>query len=370
MSTATRSDVNLDPSIQRVMPAQVSSPQVRSSQVRSVPDSPFSLEQELEPFGTWVGEPVWVPPKDSSAEFARSMLSDFGLFSSRNECWSGIVEKHRSAFQQVREIDLSKASIRLPKGKLFVSVTEQERFDEITDKIPNCVQTRLDEFMAGPGKQKGVKVYYLKPLCVEVGDQLHFTSPESIQSAIELVQDEVFSQYRRQYLMRRPAQLLSTAIHRGLKAPRKWIGHMANRKQRALDAYQAQLEFKRRKGALRAANLHRRTRTDGCTFEEMLLLSNPLQRNDVVEQFCIERRLSQAKRDRMMMLAAESIPWFVALSMGSGFITNFAITIGLWMVPPLMVCDPAFVAEMPGSKGMVLKIGHFDEVGGVTHIEI
>jgi hypothetical protein len=38
--------------------------------------------------------------------------------------------------------------------------------------------------------------------------------------------------------------------------------------------------------------------------------------------------------------------------------------------PPLIVVDPAFVAEMPGSNGVILKIGHFDEVGGITHVEI
>lgn len=47
-----------------------------------------------------------------------------------------------------------------------------------------------------------------------------------------------------------------------------------------------------------------------------------------------------------------------------------AATIAVMSAPPLMVCDPAFVAEMPGSNGVVLKIGHFDEVGGVTHVEI
>jgi hypothetical protein len=25
---------------------------------------------------------------------------------------------------------------------------------------------------------------------------------------------------------------------------------------------------------------------------------------------------------------------------------------------------------LPGSNGVVLKLGHFDEVGGVTHVEI
>jgi hypothetical protein len=39
-------------------------------------------------------------------------------------------------------------------------------------------------------------------------------------------------------------------------------------------------------------------------------------------------------------------------------------------VPPIVACDPAFVAELPGSNGVVLKIGHFDEVGGVNHVEI
>jgi hypothetical protein len=38
--------------------------------------------------------------------------------------------------------------------------------------------------------------------------------------------------------------------------------------------------------------------------------------------------------------------------------------------PPIVVCDNAFVAELTGSRGVVLKIGDVDEVGGVTHIEI
>jgi hypothetical protein len=39
-------------------------------------------------------------------------------------------------------------------------------------------------------------------------------------------------------------------------------------------------------------------------------------------------------------------------------------------LPPIVACDPAFVAELPGAGGVVLKIGHFDEVAGVTHVEI
>jgi hypothetical protein len=35
-------------------------------------------------------------------------------------------------------------------------------------------------------------------------------------------------------------------------------------------------------------------------------------------------------------------------------------------LPPIVACHSAFVAELPGSNGVVLKIGHFDEVAGVT----
>lgn len=344
------------PAIRRVAPSRVG------------PDSsrPFSLAQELEPFGTWVGEPIWVPPKDSSQDFAKFMLRRFGLLASKSDCWSAVLQEHRAAFQQVREIDLCKASIRLPKGRLFVSVTEQDRFAEISDPIPNCVRTRLDEFLEGPGKQRGVKVYYLKPLCVEVGDELIFTSRESVMAAVTLVQDEVFSAYRRMYLLHRPLHLMSKAAGLGLDIPRKVWSHIERRRKQTIDAYQARLEFERRKIALRAANMHRRFRTDGCSFEEMLSLTNPLDRNDVIEQFCIERKLSQAKRNKMMQLGAETIPWFVALSL----CLSYAPAIALTFAPPMMVCDPAFVAEMPGSQGVVLKIGHFDEVDGVTHVEI
>ena len=298
------------------------------------------------------------------------MLAQHGLLASKCACWANVLEQHRSAFQQVREIDLYQASIRLPKGKLYVSVTEQNRFDEITDDIPNCVQTRLAEFMAGPGSRPGVKVYYLKPLCVEVGDDLIFTSRESIDSAINLVQDEVFAAYRRLYLYHRPRQVLSGATNAVLSLPRKILVDYHQRKQKAIDAYQAQLEFNRRKLALRACKVHRRMRTDGCTFNEMLELTNPLDRNDVVEQFGIEHELSMAERNRLKMAALQTLPWFVALSLTVSYAVSAATSVTLVVAPPMMVCDPVFVAEMPGSRGVVLKIGHFDQVGGVTHIEI
>jgi hypothetical protein len=358
MSTATQHSAATVSKATRVAPSRVPL------------NSHYTLAQELQPFGTWVGEPIWVPPKDSSKDFAMSMLRHHGLLSSKCACWATVVEEHRPAFQQVREIDLHQASIRLPKGKLFVSVTEQNRFDEITDVIPNCVRTRLDEFMAGPGKRAGVKVYYLKPLCVELGDELVFTTRESVQAAIQLVQSEVFSAYRRLYLYHRPIPSLLRAVDAGLSFPRKVIVDYHQRKQKAIDAYQAQLEFSRRKLALRARNAHRRFRTDGCTFEEMLDLTNPLDRDDVIEQFGIEQQLSESERNRLKMAALQTLPWFVALSLGVSYATSVAASVALTVAPPLMVCDPAFVAEMPGSRGVVLKIGHFDEIGGITHIEI
>ncbi len=294
------------------------------------------------------------------------MLRRFGIFDSKQKRWSGIANEHRKDFVQVREIELNKASIRLPKGKLFVSVIEQDRFDEITDPIPACVQTRLEEFLEGPGKQKGVKVYYLKPLCIEIGDELIFTTQESVDAAIRQIQDEVFAEYRRLYLYNLPKELMVNALNLGLCIPRRILNHFVQRRQRAIDAFHARLEFKRRKTALRAARMHTRLRTDGCTFDDMLSLTTPLERLDVIEQYGIQQNLSRAKRNRMMRSAIEGFPWFVTLAITVSYLTSISLTVA----PPLALCDPAFVAEMPGSKGVVLKIGHFDQVGGITHVEI
>jgi len=68
--------------------------------------------------------------------------------------------------------------------------------------------------------------------------------------------------------------------------------------------------------------------------------------------------------------AAVTLPWFVTLSVGAYYMAAAALSVSMVVAPPVVVCDPAFVAEMPGSNGVVLKIGHFDEVRGVTHVEI
>jgi hypothetical protein len=135
----------------------------------------------------------------------------------------------------------------------------------------------------------------------------------------------------------------------------------------ALDAYQAKLEFTRRKLALSVAKNFNKCRTSGCSFEDTLVLTSPLKRTDVIEQYCIEQELSRGKRDQLLMVAAGTIPWFVALSLTISYVSSMMLIVS---TPPIAVCDPAFIAEMPGSRGTVLKIGHFDEVAGVTHVEI
>src|SRR4051812_39501323 len=77
---------------------------------------PFTLEQELEPFGAWVGDPVWVPPKDASKTMADTMYRESRPFTSKANRWAAVVKKHRSDFTQVREFDLFQPSIRLPQG--------------------------------------------------------------------------------------------------------------------------------------------------------------------------------------------------------------------------------------------------------------
>ncbi|MEM7473658.1 MAG: hypothetical protein AAF483_01560 [Planctomycetota bacterium] len=327
---------------------------------------PFTFEQELELFGSWSSEQIWVPPKDSASQLAESMLAKFGCLASKEQCWEATIEEHQENFTQVREIDIHKASIRLPKGKLFVSVLEKERFNEIEDHVPKCVQTRLDEFLNGPGREPGVRVYYLKPLCVEVEDKLIFTERADVLAAIEKIKDEVFADYRRGYMFYRPRRAMLKMLDLSLSLPRYVLKAALERRQKAVDAYQAQLEFKRRKTALRAAKLHRRLRTDGCTFDDMLDLTNELERTDVIEQYAAEKELSNAAKKRLLKTAIGALPWFVALSITASYLASLSIPIGA----PLVVCDPAFVAEMPGAPGKLLKIGHFDEVAGVTHVEI
>jgi hypothetical protein len=151
-------------------------------------------------------------------------------------------------------------------------------------------------------------------------------------------------------------------------APRAFMKHVVARRRKAIEAYHARLEFERRKLALDVARTHRRLRTDGCTFEETLAMTSPIDRSDVIEQYCTEQELSRAARKQLLYLAGDALPWFVALSLAASYASILSTAL-LWTAP-VAVCDPAFVAEMPEARGVLLKIGHFDEVGGVTHVEI
>jgi hypothetical protein len=353
--------------IDRFVPSASAAGRVFPSIVDPAFAEPFTLEQELEPFGAWVGKPVWVPPKDSAETLAESMLRETRPFAGTQKRWEAVEKKHRADFTQVRELDLFQASIRLPKGRFFVTVTEQKDFDKITDPIPACVQTRLDEFLSGPHMERGAKVYYLKPLCVEIGDELVLTTREDLTAAIAKVQDEVFAKYRSLALYRRPWQAAVAAANLALALPRGAVNYVVGRRQKALDAMQARLDFQRRKLALRAAKTYGKCRSGSCTFDDMLELTSPPKRADVIEQYCLEHEVSRAKRTQLLEMAAGSVPWFVSLSLLAYHVASIAFIV---TTPPLVVCDPAFVAELPGSKGVVLKIGHFDEVGGVTHVEL
>lgn len=360
------------------MPRTLDRPASQTRGVRSVTPSivdpavakAFTLDPEFAPFGAWASKPIWVPPKDASAVLAETMLRETGPFVAKSKRWESVVKKHRSDFTQVREIDLYQASIRLPKGKFFVTVTEQKHFDKITDTIPACVQTRLEEFLSGPGKEWGTKVYYLKPLCVEMGDELILTTQEDLMAAIHKVQSEVFTAYRRRAIYRRPQQAMMAVADACLALPRALVKYSVDQKQKVITELQNHLEFQRRKEALETAKTHRRVRTDGCTFDDILNLTTPVQRKDVIEHYCNEQELSQAQRTSLLSIAEGALPWFVALSLTASYLTTVAMAATVTVAPPIVVCDPAFVAEMPGSPGVLLKIGHFDEVGGVTHIEL
>lgn len=333
---------------------------------------PHTPSQDLELFGRWVEEPIWVPPKDNSEELAKSMLNRFTPLASKEDCWKHVTRKHRDKFTQVRAIELPKASIRLPQGTLYVTVTERDRFHEIEEEIPRCVQTRLDEFLAGPGRKRGVKVSYLKPLCVEAGSNLIFTTQQELDDAITTIQAEVFASYKKQFPAHLIRQVVVNALDAALFIPRSLLSSFLERKKREVETRHGQLEFERRKRAHKAMrHLNRRTRKK-CSFNEILSLTDSPDREDVINQMIKEKEVDRAvamanvERQMYLLASASTLPWFAAMSLAAYKIAVASVTTAV----TVSVCDPAFVAEMPGARGRLLKIGHFDEVDGVMHVEI
>ena len=345
---------------------------VRPSVVDPATATPFTLDQELEPFGRWTESPIWVPPLGVSDQMGQTMLRHCGRRQSPTQRWAAVQKQHRSQFTQVREIELCKASIRLPQGRFFVTVTPPEHFDKITDTIPGCVQTRLDEFMAGPGRRPDVKVAYLKPLCIEVDDQLILTTRNQLESAIERIRGEVLEHFDRHYWGHQTRTAAAALWQQTASLPAAVFDRLMSRRRREIDQLEAKLEFQRRKTAHRAMRLHHKTRTHGCTYDEMLELTNPLQTADVIGQYCAQEELSHAKRDQLIQLAIGSVPWFVTISLSAGALGALAasVAIAATTTAPVAVCDPVFVAQMPEHGNVLLKIGHFDVVAGVTHVEL
>ncbi len=336
-----------------------------------VPAEPFTLEQELSVFGHWRSAPIWVPPQDSSRAMARSMLENSRFLESFDVKWKALTRRFRKQFTQVREIEIAQDSIRLPKGRLYVTVTEQAQFDTITDPIPACVQARLDEFLQGPGKRPGVRVYYLKPLCIEVDDQLIFTSADELHAAIKKIQREVTRHYHRLCLPHYLVKMLCHIVDGLTSLPRGGMKYFLERKKRAIDAYHAKLELERRKAVMKALRAREKCRSDTCTYEELLAVTNTPDRRDVVLQYAKEHQLNvQQYKDLTIAAGGVVLPWFVTLSAAASVAASVAAKISVLLAPPVLVCDPVFVAEMPGQLGTVMKIGHFDEVGGVMHVEI
>lgn len=346
---------------------------LRGPIARSSFGSAFTLDQELEPFAHWFGRPLWVPPKDKSKDLARTMLATRFWPRSAERCWPDVVSKHRAEFTQVREIELHKASIRLPKGRLLVAVTEQERFDTITDKVPDCVRTRLEEFLDGPGKRPGVKVSYLKPLCFEVGDMLMFTNRDSVDAIVQSIREEVFAEYRRLFLRDLPRRLLDGASDAVLAIPRAMMDFYVDRQKKAIEAHHVKLEFMRRKAALATAMIHRESFHSTCSVNDILELMSPLEEAEVIRHYAVEQDLTPSEFERLVEIAAGTLPWFVTFSLASAFVMSIAASLTAKTVvatSAVAVCDPAFVAEMPEAPGVLLKIGHFDEINGVMHVEI
>jgi len=118
---------------------------------------------------------------------------------------------------------------------------------------------------------------------------------------------------------------------------------------------------------------HRQTFHSECSGDEMLQLMNPVREIDVVRHYAIEHDLSAAEFERLVQLAAGTLPWFVTFTLATAFVMSMTASITAQTAATasaVAVCDPVFVAELPESPGVLLKIGHFDEIAGVTHVEL
>lgn len=336
----------------------------KNSEVTDDPATgPHHPDQELEVFCKWSSQSIYVPPKDGSKEIAKEMLSKSKLLTKRDELWKNANRKFRDQFTHVREIELRRASIRLPKGRVFVTVTDEKDFGQIEDPIPDCVKTRLEEFQSRIGDDSGIKIYYLKPLCVEVGNELIFTTQEQLDSTMAELRAETMAEFRKLLPAHVAKQLVTVLPKLLLGAPRKLLSAFFGRKKQFIESYQARLEFERRKRAWEAKQFRKSYRTDPCEYTEILDLTDPPRTEDVLAHYAEEKKLSLMTHQIYLIAIAASLPWFLTA-------VALANAVAVGTVTTVAVVDPVFVAEFPGSRGQLLKIGHFDEIDGVMHVEV
>jgi len=151
------------------------------------------------------------------------------------------------------------------------------------------------------------------------------------------------------------------------RRPKSFLKFVFKRKKQEIEAFHSKLEFERRRRALEASRIHNQYRTDkNCSFDDFENLTTCPRREEVIEHYVRENELSRVDREMFKMVSTVSLPWFATLSLATYKLALVSLTESI----SVSLCDPVFVVEMPRAKGKLLKIGHFDEVNGVTHVEI
>ena len=198
-----------------------------------------------------------------------------------------------------------------------------------------------------------------------------FTTAPELQSAIEGIQSQVLRQYRRLFVPHYLSKFGCAVIDGCTALPRRLLKYFWEKKKLAVDVYQRKLEYERRKSVMEALQARRQCRSDDCSFDELLSITSEINRQDVVRKMALERQLNaQQYKDLIISSSEVALPWFITLSCTVSAMASLAAKISILLAPPVLVCDPVFVAEMPESRGQLLKIGHFDEIRGVMHVEI
>jgi hypothetical protein len=79
---------------------------------------------------------------------------------------------------------------------------------------------------------------------------------------------------------------------------------------------------------------------------------------------------ARQRREVLMTVGQVPLLWFISLSCSLSLAATLAANRAVVMAPPVVVCGPVCVAEMPEAHEQLLKIEHFDEIGRVMDVEI